>query len=102
MVLAVLLVQQAQCLAACAVETCEQKLPPCHRHHGDPSKDSSKDAAARCLHDAVAPTAVQLAAVGLTPAAMVILPERRAVTNRGAAVTSTTSPPGPGFSILRI
>lgn len=106
MLLAVLLVQQAQCLAACAVETCEQNLPPCHRHHGDPSQDSSSDSskntAAKCLHDAVAPTAVQLVAVDVTPAAGAILPEYFVVTDRGAVATITASPPGPAFSILRV
>ncbi|HEY4361598.1 MAG TPA: hypothetical protein VGN17_11535 [Bryobacteraceae bacterium] len=106
LMLALLLMQQAQCLAACAVETCEQGLPPCHRHHDDSSKDSSQsssnDAAARCSHDAVTPTVVQFAAVDGTPMEMAELPELRAVTDLGPAVTITASPPGPSFSILRI
>jgi hypothetical protein len=95
----VLLVEQAQCLAACAVDDCEQNLPPCHRHHSDPSKDR----AAVCLHDAVVSPAMQVYAADL-PA--VQLPSFTATPPLSAGDMAPpridSSPPGPSIAILRI
>ena len=100
--MAMLLVQQAQCLAACAVETCQQSLPPCHRHHGEHS-DPGQDHATLCLHHAAAPN-LSLLAMSAAPVAVASFQSSSpsSLATRRIAPIIAASPPGPAVLTLRI
>jgi hypothetical protein len=97
LLLAVLLLQQAQCLAACAVDACTQTLPPCHRHHDEQSKTSTL-----CPHDAVVSPAVQVCVADLPPTLIPSCSVSLLVSEVDAPLALTASPPGPSITILRI
>jgi hypothetical protein len=97
LLLAVLLLQQAQCLAACAVDAWTQTLPPCHRHPNEQSKDSKL-----CPHDAVATSTVQVCVADLPPTLIPSYSISLLVSEVDAPLTLTASPPGPSITILRI
>ena len=97
LLLAVLLLQQAQCLAACAVDACTQTLPPCHRHHNEQSKDSTL-----CPHDAVVTSAVQICVADLPPTLVTSYSVALLVSEVEAPLVLAASPPSPSITILRI
>jgi hypothetical protein len=101
--MAALLVQQAQCLAACAVETCQQNTPPCHRHHGEHSGNPSQDHSTLCLHNAAAPN-LSLLAMSAAPAAVASFQSSSpsSLATRRTRPLIAASPPGPAIITLRI
>jgi hypothetical protein len=103
LLMATLLVQQEQCLAACAVETCRQNLPPCHRHQDQHSSNPGQDHATLCLHNASAPN-FSLHAISAAPVAV----ERFQSSSPSSLVARrmtpiiSASPPGPALLVLRV
>ncbi|HEV3330491.1 MAG TPA: hypothetical protein VG096_05890 [Bryobacteraceae bacterium] len=87
----VLVICQAQCVAACAVAACvpgdstSSQNPPCHRHHNH----SSNPHPTPCSHESTASMAVSQAA-----------PQAWAMTTVAPLVSAAPDAPSPTYSVI--
>lgn len=86
---------QVQCAAACTIQSCTTKVPPCHRHHQSPCHEDVGVATASAPVVAVPAVCVW----DIAPAAHLGAPED----GGNYALTATdTSPPGWERSLLLV